>query len=550
MNLAYALNTAWMWRCGSAVRTFARMTHRVAATQAGLLRNILRRNRDTRFGRRHAFDRLDDPHAYQQRVPLSAYADYTEAVARIGNGEANVLTRERVLLLEPTSGSTGAEKLVPYTASLRREFQVAVNAWIGNLLRHRPAVRRGRAYWSISPAFGRRRRTAAGIPIGFDDDTAYLGTAERWLAQRLLAVPGSIARLSDIEAVRYATLRHLLAAEDLALISVWNPSFLTALLAPLQEWSDRLLRDLRSTIPRRADAVAGILRASPHISDAVPQFWPRLAVISCWTDAASARFVPELRQLFPGVEVQPKGLLATEGIVSFPLCDRPGAVLAVGSHFLEFQEAGGACRLAHELDVAGRYRVILTTGGGLYRYQLHDEIEVVGFEQQCPLVRFLGKADRTSDLVGEKLGEPFVRAAIERALDNVGARARFAMLVPVLERPPRYRLYVQVASRESTRPTDLAEILQAELEANPHYRYAVQLRQLGTVEVAWLDDREPAERVVERRLLAKGKVAGGIKPAALDAWTGWPELFQPMISSSIPASFQAAGSGATTVTGS
>src|SRR6266852_4437688 len=99
MNLASLLNTAWMWKCGPAARAFA----------------------------------------------------------GIAAGEPNVLTRDPVLLLEPTSGSTGGEKLIPYTASLRREFQRAVAAWIGDLFRQRPAVRRGRAYWSLSPVFGPRR---------------------------------------------------------------------------------------------------------------------------------------------------------------------------------------------------------------------------------------------------------------------------------------------------------------------------------------------------------------------------------------------------------
>lgn len=539
MNSTFALNTLWMWKCGPAARAFARMTRRVATTQSEMLRAIVQRNRDTAFGRRHAFDRLTDVHAFQERVPLSTYDDYAADIARIGVGETKVLTRERVLLLEPTSGSTGGEKLIPYTASLRREFQRAVSAWIGDLFRHRPAVRRGRAYWSISPAFGRRRSTAGGIPIGFEDDTAYLGTTERWLAHRLLAVPPEVASLGDIGAVRHATLRHLLAAEDLALISVWNPSFLTALLAPLLEWGERLCRELRASQPRRADTVAAILRSSTRLAEVVPQIWPRVAVISCWTDAAAGQYVPELRPLFPTAEIQPKGLLATEGVVSFPLCDRPGAALAIGAHFLEFREAadthGGRCRLAHELDRGGRYLVVLTTGGGLYRYQLHDEIEVVGFEHQCPLVRFLGKADRTTDLVGEKLAEPFVRAAIERALSRAGLRARFALLVPVLGRPPCYRLYLQAPSGRIERSDSIAPFLQAELEANPHYQYAVQLRQLGCVEVEWLEECEPAERIVERRMLAQGKIAGAIKPAALDSWTGWPALFQPLASSRTPA---------------
>src|SRR5262249_4367209 len=185
------------------------------------------------------------PQSYQARVPLSTFEDYAASVRRVAAGDPDVLTAERVLLLEPTSGTTGGEKLIPYTASLRRQFQRGVAAWMANLLRHRPAVRRGRAYWSISPAFGPPRRSPGGIPIGFEDDAAYLGRLEQVALRRLLVVPPLVTRLTDLTAFRYQTLLYLLRAEDLTLISVWNPTFLTALLAPLEEWGDRLCSDLR-----------------------------------------------------------------------------------------------------------------------------------------------------------------------------------------------------------------------------------------------------------------------------------------------------------------
>ena len=42
-------------------------------------------------------------------------------------------------------------------------------------------------------------------------------------------------------------------------------------------------------------------------------------------------------------------------------------------------------------------------GGGLYRYPLHDVVEVTGKVRDCPLIRFVGRDNQTSDLVGEKL---------------------------------------------------------------------------------------------------------------------------------------------------
>jgi hypothetical protein len=254
-------------------------------------------------------------------------------------------------------------------------------------------------------------------------------------------------------------------------------------------------------------------------------------LISCWADAAASRYLDEIRALFPSVEIQPKGLLATEGCVSFPLVGREAPVLAIRSHFFEFEEMDAArCRLAHELDRGGRYRVVITTAGGLYRYQLRDEVEVVGFENDCPLLRFLGKADRVSDLVGEKLAEPFVRSALDRLFAAQHLVPHFALLVPVEGWPARYRLYLQGANLadNSIPVARIQELLDAALAENPHYAYAVRLGQLAPVEIAILDPRgEPGWCVYERCCLARGQRAGNIKPAALDSWTGWPAEFAP-----------------------
>jgi hypothetical protein len=555
MSLAGWLNTAWTLKCLPEAWAFRRATRDVTGAQARLLAATLRRNAGTAFGRAHGFDRIRGPGDFQERVPLSVYEDYAPAVARIAAGEPNVLTAERVEVLEPTSGTAGGEKLIPCTAGLRRQFQRAVAAWVADLFRRRPAARRGRTYWSLSPALGPPRRSPGGIPIGFADDAAYLGRLEQLALGRLLVTPPEVVRLPDLRAFRYCTLLFLLAAADLSLISVWNPTFLTALLAPLDEWRERLCFDLRrgSVTPpaplaevlagplrrrlrpdaARAAYLARVLAAPAPPMDRLRQVWPGLALISCWTDAAADRHVAALRQLFPDTVIQPKGLLATEGVVSFPLSDCPGAALAVRSHFFEFEESAGApgspCKLAHKLDRGGRYRVVLTTAGGLYRYQLRDEVEVVGFSGQCPRLRFLGKSDLVSDLVGEKLAEPHIRAVLDRLPAIRGVRPGFALLVPVADRPARYRLYLQQAG---VTPRALAEVraeLQKGLEENPYYRHAVALGQLAPVEVALLDPAgEPAWQLYEQRCVAAGQKCGDIKPTALDRRTGWPDVFTPL----------------------
>ena len=526
-----------MLACYREARAFGKATRSVAETQAAVLASIVRQNRDTEYGRAHHFCGIDGPHVYRQRAPLSRYEDYAASIGRIAEGHLGVLTRDRVELLEPTSGTTGGEKLIPYTASLRRQFQRAVATWVADLFRHRPSLRQGRAYWSISPAFGLCRRTSGGIRIGFDNDVDYLGPAGRWLLKRLLVVPAAVARLADIDQFRYCTLWHLLRAADLTLISVWSPTFLPTLLGPLETWHDRLCFDLKqSGKESRAAELRRIFHATSPLAEKLRRIWPRLTLISCWADAGSTRYLAQLQGLFPEVEIQPKGLLATESCVSFPLTGRLAPVLAVRSHFFEFQEIDSPerLRLAHELERGGRYRVVLTTAGGLYRYELRDEVEILGFENQCPLLRFLGRSDGGCDLVGEKLVEPHVRAVLDRLLDGQGLVPAFTLLVPVDDRPPRYRLFVQTTALDGDPPSlALAGGLETGLCENPHYAYARRLGQLAQAEIVVLDPHgEPAWELYQRQCLARGMRMGNIKPRALDAWPGWSAAFVPLHPSS------------------
>lgn len=558
MNVAYALNRLWMTRCrGEAVR-FQAATKAVANAQSDRLRAILAANRNCQYGHRHGFASIAAIGEYQRRVPCVTYDALSADVDRIAAGASAVLTAAPVQRLEPTGGSTAAEKLIPYTASLRRQYQRAIAPWIWDAMRRFPQSRQGQAYWSISPAMGSPRVAAGGIPVGFGDDTAYLPGWQRWAANRLLAVPTDLARISQIDDFRYLTLLYLFAARDLSLISVWSPTFLISLLASLPAWQDRLCCDLQrgaASLPsgqqaapltislgarrRRAAEVTEAFRSAGTLGQQLQATWPRLALISCWADGSAALFVPDLKRLFPEVPIQPKGLLATEGAVSFPWGDAEGGALSIRSHFFEFAPADEPAdqhaampKLAHQLDRGGRYRVILTTGGGLYRYDLNDNVEVVGFENQCPRLRFLGRANRTSDLVGEKLAETHAQEAVQLALQQLNMAPGFALLAPVLARPPHYALFLQDSQSESVadKGSGLADAIHSRLESNPHYRHAIRLGQLAPVKVQFLSgDASSAWRLFEAQSRKRGQTIGAIKPCLFDPWTGWAEVFAELI---------------------
>lgn len=544
--LRHAANRLWYLSTLREAAAFHRSLGSIAATQEGLLLEMLRRNRGTEFGRRSGFAALRSAREYQQAVPVAEYRDFEPYIARIGAGEQNILTAELVLLLEPTGGSGGGSKLIPYTAGLKRQFQRGIAPWIADLYRNFPELLGGESYWSVSPAARHGERTSGGVPVGFEDDSDYAGGVGRLLVRSLQAVPEGVKRIVEMEGFWYATLLFLLRSRQLTLVSVWNPTFLTILCGHLERWWPRLADDIAAgtlTPPVPLDpAIAGQLgqrnRPDPDRAREIRaaccrggdqaarhrELWPRLRLISSWCDGAAGEQAQLLRRLFPLAELQGKGLLATEGFATFPLAGVDGCLPALRSHFLEFlPRDGGEALLLHQLEEGRSYSLLITTAGGLYRYRLHDLVRVAGFRSGVPLFRFVGKEEHISDRFGEKLHEGHVHGVLRRAAARSGLSPLFAMLA--FEERPRsgYVFFVEEPAAADGRLAGLGAEIDELLRENFHYRYCRDLGQLAPVRVFRIarDGRE----TYLRACCSHGQRLGDVKPLALHRGSGWAEAF-------------------------
>jgi len=511
-QLAHAASVFPAWR------RFGRDAASPQQAQQRQLRAALDQVDGTAYGQQHGLQRDLTLEQFRQRAPIVDHAALAPWIERVAAGEPGVLTRQPVTHFERTSGSAAASKLIPFTPALLGQFAATTSAWLADLYRTFPGLLGARSYWAISPAAQQGERTAGGLRVGADDDTRYLGWFAGWAQRQLLAVPLSVARVDDIERWRWETARRLLDAADLGLISVWSPTFLSGLLVFIRDHLDALLARLPAT-RRRAIARALALRGALH-GDAI---WPRLALVSCWMDAASAPFAADLRSWFPRTPFQPKGLLATEGVVSFPLWGHDGAALAVGSHFLEFVDVdnpGAPPLLAHELLVGGRYSPLLTTGGGLYRYRLQDVVRCVGHQRATPLVQFEGKLDQVSDLCGEKLNAIFVERALQAVRAHAGLDWSFALLAPERGDPLHYTLFVETAA-SADQLDALVRLLDDQLRTAHQYDVCRRLGQLAAAQAQRVENGWPR---YQARLLASGALLGAIKATALDQrhdWRAW-----------------------------
>jgi hypothetical protein len=487
--------------------TFRRALGHPRAAQARILREYLQANRETAFGREHRFDRIGSIEEFQRRVPIRGYDELEPLIQRVADGEPGVLTREPVHRLAPSSGSTSAAKLIPYTRRLQREMSRAVDPWIVDLHLRRRRVLGGPAYWSITPPSPPRGMPPSVIPIGFDDDSRYLGGAREALARATMIVP-PLADDVHGDRFRHATLGALLFARELRLVSIWHPSFLTLMLDVMaRDWD--VLVDAIARVDRRRGSE--LRRASP--AD-VRSIWPRLTLVSCWGDGPAARHANALADRLAGIEVQRKGLIATEGVVTVPFGRRHP--IAIRSHFFEFLDPDGRARLADELEPDVDYHVVLTTGGGLYRYRIGDRVRVDGCVDSTPSLTFVGRDDRVSDRYGEKLSDAFVAGVIETVFTGT-ERPQFAMLAP--DETPAGVAYTLFVDRDAARRRDLSVALERELRRNPHYAWCVDLGQLRPAAVAAVGPG--ADRAYVEACVARGQRLGDVKPVSLDGSAGW-----------------------------
>lgn len=469
----------------------------VESVQKSRLLEIVRKNAGTVYGRKYGFDRIRCYEDFAERVPLTVYEDWEPYIEAAAKGEKRVLTSEDIILFELTSGSSGGKKLIPYTRSLKNEFQRGIKSWLYDIYTNVDGVCSGKSYWSITPVTAGKTYTEAGIPIGFEEDADYFGTALKSVMNRLFAVSSGVKFSKDAEDFYFRTAEQLLNCGRLTLISVWNPTFLTILCGFIRGNAQRL--GLRGEKKKAAE------------ENRFEEVFPDLKIISCWADGSAADCIGGVRELFPNVYIQPKGLLATECFVSFPLVGETGSRLSVFSHFFEFRSLrDGKIYPAHRLE-KGEYEVIVTTGGGFYRYQTGDIAEVLEvFPDRPPLIKFLRRKGIASDLFGEKLTEEFVRSVCAK----LGISDKFCLLAPCGN---SYKLYTTAINITNS-------ILDNALRESYHYDYCRSLGQLRSAEVQTV--RGNPEKNYVTRLASEGMRIGDIKPAFLSRLDGWDNVFE------------------------
>lgn len=434
-------------------------------TQRALLSELLARNKNTVYGRERSFKDIDSIEKYQRSVPINNYETLRPYISRLAVGDKNILTKDPPVLFGTTSGTTGAPKFIPVTAYSRKKKAEVMNLWVYYISRDYPEVFGGKVLAIVSPEV--ENCTPSGLPCGAETGHAYKNLP--FAVKSCYALPYEVFEIKDYNAKYYCILR-LSMEQNITTIATMNPSTIVLLCQKIEDFKDPLMADIeKGTLTESlkiADRIRKVVekKLKPNPGKAaflrelvekkgglVPMdFWPNLKLIECWKAGTVGMYLREFPKYFGNTPVRDFGYLSSEARCSIPTDDdRCCGTLAINANFYEFipaedkEKADKRALLCDQLEAGKEYFVIITTPGGLYRYDIDDVIRVTGFHERTPRVEFMQKGLNVTSVTGEKLYESQVVQAVKRASEKTGINMEFFTACIQWDRVPRYVFLVE-----------------------------------------------------------------------------------------------------------
>ena len=459
---------------------------------------------------------------FVSKIPLATYDDLRPWVERI-EANSNSLTADRTLAFFKTSGSTSQPKLIPVTPSFMRQKVSAFAIFWGMIYRDYPEVETGRIVSNFIDA-SQPDPDQTGIEVCSESSFwsrrgRSINSMQRW------PLPAELRLVKNLDARLYAVARLLLQA-DLHCIMCLNPSTLLQFCRVVETKSALLEEGLRSGTwgPVDEDLLACLNvkgkqsldsylstneSAAVRLTNAVDgsskprllDIWPMLKLVVCWRSNIVQPYYEQLAPYIDQLNMRDYISQSSECIMAIPVEDYvSGGALAYTTHFFEFIEDADfeskqpSTKFAWQVEKGKRYELIVTTGGGLYRYRTGDCVEVKDFIDQLPVIEFLYRYGKTSSITGEKLTERHVLNAADEAASRTGNQPVEYLCYPSGGKDPHYSLMLDLAVGEKGNAISDADVLlwceyfdQALKQENSEYADKCESGRLGSIKAYRVD---------------------------------------------------------------
>ncbi len=432
------------------------------------LMKIIRRNEKTGYGKAHNFESIKSVEDFRKCVPVNDYEDLRPWIEREDQTNEHVLTQETPLRYAVTSGTTGKPKFVPVLESTLKRQRLIQHLFVYKMLKAAPKLLDGKIFSIVSPSV-EGYLTESGRPYGSTSGHMYESIPR--LIQRKYVIPPKIFSIEDYDLKYRTILRLAIQDRDITFVSTANPSTLARLAKLFRETGLKLINDLAmgsfSDIDKlnhaQKKSLLSRMKADPQRASELKRIWdekkglvqlkdiwPNIQAVACWTGGSSSIFLDQIKNEFANETlIRDLGYLSSEFRGTIPFSDHTNAGLPTfRSHFLEFVErdtwdSGKEIFVGlHELQHSKQYYIFVSSDFGLYRYNMNDIVEVDGFFNKTPLLKFIQKGKGVTNITGEKLYENQVLIAVDQAENSTRLNSTFFIML-ANETESRYELFYE-----------------------------------------------------------------------------------------------------------
>jgi len=479
--------------------------------QHKFLMGLMKRNANTDYGQKYHFKDIHSISDYQSNVPVVEYSqlkDYNHTHTHL---EGNGLIVGQPVHFSTTSGSTGQPKLIPISERGFKFEKLFTKASMYILQKQQPDVFSGKILQITSQAIEGYTQSE----IEYGSATGQIGKNYPNMIKEKYVIHESTYAIEDFESRYYCILRQSIE-QPLSLIVTENPSTLILLSHLLMKWEKELIEDIfRGTIQKKFQSVHtnGILQTltpnpklAHHIRSMIAQsefktltpqiVWPDLNAIVCWTGGNCAHYLKQIPEYFGGhVSIQDPGYLAGEVRGAIPLTlNSPTGLPAFNHNFYEFvliadiNETNPIFYTLENVEQGQQYYIFITNESGLYRYNIHDIVEINDKYENVPMFEFIQKAKDITSLVGENLYEQQVRKIIESCAYSHNMELSF-YIVYANQRRNGYDLYIQSENIHFENADILAKIIDDALQnENIEYKQNRKSSKLNPLKIVILKE--------------------------------------------------------------
>jgi hypothetical protein len=412
--------------------------------QAGVLKQIIQAQSNTEFGRKHSFDKITDIESYRSNVAVQGYEDLRRYISRQQVSTEPALNSEPPVLYALTSGTTGDPKYVPITTTSLRNYRNSQQLVAYSIYRFYPDAYQGRILAITSAAV--EGHLDNGTPFGSMSGVIYKSMPA--LMRNKYVVPVEVFEISDQDEKYFCIACHAVAEKHISMIATANPSTLLKLIKVVNQNFDRICATIAEEHPDRARSLNHLIAGQIAIRD----LWPNLIVITTWTGGNCRLLIPEInKSISDSTNIIELGYLSSEFRGGIVIDTRNNLQIpCIHESFYEFVEqskweAGDSDFLCiDQLEIGQSYYTLVTTSGGLYRYDINDVIKVTGYFNRTPTFEFLQKGKGVINLTGEKLHEAQLVEAIGQLKAEHKTSFSFFMMLGDGNQL-RYTLYIESA---------------------------------------------------------------------------------------------------------